>query len=216
MNNMKKRLIIICSSLLILTLCIGGTLAYFFDQQEVKNEFTVNDLGIGVDLTEPNWDPDKAVDIMPGDIIPKDPTITNEKDEAYARVIVTIQDKSGNVITDADQSAKIFSMLYYASSPITSKISTTQLAAYDRVNPAFELDTARSSNGIYYFNYKKIMVTGESSMLFTGVVVPFDWTQTDIDDIGNYDILVKVESIQAKNFDTAAEAFTALDTHVNP
>lgn len=72
---MKKKLLSLCLVLALALTAIGGTLAYFTDTTEaVKNEFTVGN--VDINLTEPNWQPGKIGNLMPGVNIAKDPTIT--------------------------------------------------------------------------------------------------------------------------------------------
>ena len=73
---MKRKILVTLSAcLLICTMVVGGTLAYFTDVTEEKeNVFTVG--GVDIDLEEPGWDEDKAHNIAPGVDFEKDPTIT--------------------------------------------------------------------------------------------------------------------------------------------
>lgn len=77
--NMKKKLVagglVACMGA---TLIGGATLAYFTDQKEANNVFTVGN--VGIKLTEPNWDATGANDAKeayPGEPLAKDPTVTN-------------------------------------------------------------------------------------------------------------------------------------------
>lgn len=73
---MKRKILVTLSAcLLICTMVVGGTLAYFTDVTEEKeNVFTVG--GVDIDLEEPNWKPDVDHNIAPGVDFIKDPTIT--------------------------------------------------------------------------------------------------------------------------------------------
>ncbi|MBP5730472.1 MAG: hypothetical protein J6X19_04620, partial [Clostridia bacterium] len=59
-----------------------------------------------------------------------------------------------------------------------------------------------------------ILEEGGKVALFTNLVVPTDWSQVQLDVVGAFKINVVVEAIQAKNFDTPAEAFAALDEEI--
>lgn len=83
---MKKSILI---SLLVLSLAallvVGGTMAWFTDDAEVKNEFTAGTVIVGIDEefeSDDNW--------APGDVTDKDVNIvyTGSKD-AYVRVSIT-------------------------------------------------------------------------------------------------------------------------------
>ena len=222
----KKKLTIMALALVVaFAIGIGWTLAYFHDEQQVVNPFTVAgnpssspDTGLNIDLTEPHWNIDKAQNMVPGDVVPKDPTVTNTLDISYVRFIVQLTDSDGTPITDPVRAAKIMSMIYYKVPDLTSKIDSAGLAALQRINPEFAPDTTRGGVGVYYYNYigdgtpaGAIMQHADVKTLFTGVAVPTEWTQADIDKIGNFNIVVNAQAIQAQNFTDATEAFAALD-----
>ena len=48
-------------------------------------------------------------------------------------------------------------------------------------------------------------------MLFSNIVIPTDWTQTEIDKVGDFQLVIKAEAIQATGFKSYTDAFTALD-----
>ncbi len=92
---MKKKVAIIATAVIIVAaLAVGGTLAFFTDKGTVQNVITMGD--VRIKLTEPAFD--EATDgalkmgsIMPGQIISKDPTITNTgSHDAYIRCKVTV------------------------------------------------------------------------------------------------------------------------------
>ncbi|MCL2352969.1 MAG: SipW-dependent-type signal peptide-containing protein [Firmicutes bacterium] len=252
---MKRKFVTIAAAaLLAASVGLGMSLAYFHDSKTVTNEFTSagnNDdgSGTGIGLEEPNWDPDNGSDILPGDVIPKDPTVTNLLGPSYVRFVVTVVDKdAGEVITDPARSAMIIKMLSYSDPVLTAddKISSAELESPDfvHINPEFALDAAKSGDGVYYYNFVgdgsgdnaaggAIMPgadaeTGEtvSKVLFNSVVVPTDWDQSDLlysapdpsadpplagsNGIGNFDIVVTAQAIQAQNL-TFATAFDAMD-----
>ncbi len=76
---------------LVATLTIGGTLAYFTDADEAQNVFTMGK--VDGELTEPSWNYDEEgiTDVMPGQEISKDPTLTlaDGSENAYVRFMVT-------------------------------------------------------------------------------------------------------------------------------
>jgi predicted ribosomally synthesized peptide with SipW-like signal peptide len=89
---MNKKKTIIAALVLLLLLAIGGVMAYFTDQEEVKNTFTVGK--VDITLTEPTWDSTgktKAESMMPGDVIEKDPTVTVASDSEDAWVFVKVE-----------------------------------------------------------------------------------------------------------------------------
>jgi len=72
---MNKRKTIIAAIILALVLAIGGTIAYFTDKDQAKNTFTIGK--VDIKLVEENWNPQDAKNMIPGDIVSKDPKIEN-------------------------------------------------------------------------------------------------------------------------------------------
>ena len=72
---MKKRKIILAAVALLALFFIGGTMAYFTDTTTVTNTFTLGNVQIS--LSEPSYNENAALALMPGAEIDKDPTITN-------------------------------------------------------------------------------------------------------------------------------------------
>lgn len=226
---------------LITSLSIGGTLAFLTDTEEVTNHFSVGDLDITID--EPEWDdegtpdddggtPDDPSDdtpgtpgdgenLVPGDTREKDPTITAVTGNSYMRVILTIQDKDGKAITDKKRLNYILDTVYYANPVLSedSSYSLTDLSKYNTINSDFTLVTDKSSSntnitGVYYYNYNKILEEGNSVKLFTNIVIPTDWNQTHLATLGEYQIEIYAQAIQADNFKNSTEAFDALDAEI--
>ena len=74
----KKTMIVILSTVLVVGLAAGATLAYFTATKTATNTFTVGN--VKITLTEPNWVSSGSVDApeaYPGEPLAKDPTITN-------------------------------------------------------------------------------------------------------------------------------------------
>lgn len=216
--SLKKRIAIVSCLVMVLALVVGGTLAYFYDADEATNVFSTADKdSVEIEVEEPDFDPEDGEDVLPGDTISKNPTVTNTgTEEVYVRFVVTLTDSDGTVITDAERAAKILEMIVYAASGLDTSTgySSSYISSLPRVNPSFTLDTSRGSTGIYYYNYNTTLKADESVVLFNYVVVPTDWTQDDLDLLGDFNIVVRAEAIQAANIASASDAFTALDTEV--
>lgn len=74
----KKVLATLAACAAAMTLMVGGTMAYLTDTETATNTFTVGK--VTVDLLEPNYPgngSDQTTDIIPGEEIPKDPTLKN-------------------------------------------------------------------------------------------------------------------------------------------
>lgn len=85
---MKKKIVTVCLAVaLMVTALIGGSLAYFTDEDTKDNTFTVGNVDIVLD--EPNWD-GPIDDAYPGQVLAKDPNVTNNGDNpCYVRIKVT-------------------------------------------------------------------------------------------------------------------------------
>lgn len=223
MESTKKKILIVCSLMMAAALAVGGTLAYFFDQGTAVNSFTTaggddEDTGVDIDIEEEDWDPEDGKDVIPGDTIAKNPTVTNNAGDVYMRFVVELTDENGDTITDATRANKILYMIRYTNGEAskTSKYTSTQMANWPTVNPSFTLDTSRGSTGLYYYNYNTVMTKDDTATLFDFVIVPTDWTQTDLDIVGDaFNIVVTGQAIQAANMSSADEAFSALDDEVS-
>lgn len=95
---MKKKLLAMCLVVaLAATAVIGGTLAYFTDNDAATNTFTVGN--VDIELTEPNWDDhgaDEADTVYPGEPLDKDPTVENiGNNPCFVRVSVSNLDQFG-------------------------------------------------------------------------------------------------------------------------
>ena len=225
MKRSEKIIIGILTLGLIAALCIGGTMAYMTDWEDKENTFTVGTLDVA--LEEKNWDAgDGGENVVPGDTFEKDPVIKGVKNDSYVRSRIIIKDSAGNVITDPGRLTLIRTMIKFDSTydAITQKNGTvivpgesyslSDISGLPMVNPAFtEVETGKA--GEYCYTYNNVLKEGENVALFTNVVVPTDWSQIQLDSAGAFGIDVIVEAIHAKNFENAAEAFSALDNEIS-
>ena len=80
-NNMKKRnmkkttakALVITGAICLAT--VGGVSAFLTDYDKATNQFTVGK--VDIDLDEPGWKPEDHTKLEPGEVISKDPQITN-------------------------------------------------------------------------------------------------------------------------------------------
>lgn len=99
---MKKKIVALCLVVaLAATAIIGGTLAYFTDNDAKTNTFTVGN--VDITLTEPNWvasGSSDAPEVYPGEALAKDPTVTNVgANPCFVRVKVQMPTGWENKIT---------------------------------------------------------------------------------------------------------------------
>ena len=221
---------------------MGNTMAYFTENAEKTNVFTTGDLDIG--LKEPEWNPEDkdGTNMYPGYTVYKNPTVKNitsdkqGEEPCYVRMCVDILDSQGKEIKDEDTLALIYKTIYFdnsfngtydktggkATGLIQERIpgyNLSQLAAYPMVNPLWTKDTIRSTASRLVFNYSGekgdgILNIGEESTLFTNVVIPTDWNQTEMQKIGEYQLKVTAQAIQSKGFANQSEAYRMLDEEI--
>ncbi|MCD7867831.1 MAG: SipW-dependent-type signal peptide-containing protein [Clostridiales bacterium] len=106
----KKMLKGIALAAVIVSLAVGGTMAYLTDYDSTVNEFTVGK--VDIELEEPNWDPDIPTKIEPTESIKKDPQIKNagtndafvylEVSIPIARVVVAKEDGTRKAAADTE------------------------------------------------------------------------------------------------------------------
>ncbi len=221
-NKTKKIVAAVLSAGIVASLAIGGTLAFLTSKASQTNTFTVGK--VNITLTEPKWDDTtNGKNEVPGKTEDKNPTVTISADSqtSYMRVKMQIVDgTTGAPITDAARLALIEDCIRYdaangtASAVLKDGSSYTKAAieALPAVNAGFTKDTARSSDGVYYYNFGTTVSAGDSNVLFTTIAIPSDYTNANLATMGNFKIVMEAQAIQAEGFADSAAAFTALQT----
>ena len=93
-NRKKNRRSIAVACAAAVLIVVGSTVAFFSSRDETTNRFAGSRLDII--LTETNWNPNEAVNVVPGDELPKNPRVTNnERTPGYIFMRVTVP--CGNV-----------------------------------------------------------------------------------------------------------------------
>lgn len=112
--NKKKILIALTAAALLVTLTIGGTLAYFTDSDERENVVTMGNVDIVLKETDEKTRDDGTIGldydhILPNQEIKKDPyvEIVNDSQDAWVRVKLTIADATGSArnMTEEEKTA---------------------------------------------------------------------------------------------------------------
>lgn len=241
MKRSKKILIGALTICTVAALSIGGTLAFLTDSEQVTNHFSMGDLDITID--EPHWDdkgtpgddggtpedpeddtppkPGDGKNLTPGDTRDKDPTVIAYDGDSYMRVIMTIEEvgeNDGKIITDPDRLKLILQTIRYAEDDAIKEgkgYSLEEISKYKTVNETlYTLDTKKSKDGIYYYNYNDIFKQGDEAILFSDVVIPTDWDRDELQKVGEYKIVLQAQAIQSAGFADAASAFDALDKEI--
>jgi len=219
----KKSLITMFLSLaLVAIIGTGATLAYLSaDSNEVKNTFTVGDGYDGenslfldehlidadnVATTTLTRDGNKYTKILPGDTLPKDPTVHfTVGPDSY--IFVKVTGMSEATVTGTQEA-------------LFTYLGSTLGGAWEKLN---HQDNTPGLNGVYVYqvngNYK--VEAGTSLVpLFTGVHLSFDMDKTQFDELkdednggvivkGINDIVIQAAAVQFDNV-TATDTKTAV------
>ncbi len=142
----KKNAIV--SLLLVAALVITGALAFLTAKDSAENEFTVGN--VAIDLTEPNWDESNGENIVAGQVIAKDPTITNTgRNDAYVYMMVEIPKVYKTDIVGADGTTvtneehyPLFSFAVNKGWTLVDSQTRTETDAYDYYLYAYNTELA--------------------------------------------------------------------------
>lgn len=240
MKKMGKKTVGMLAAVLVCTAGAYQTYSYFTEKEEVTNVFTVGDFAVS--LKESEWNPEDGdgVNMYPGYTVYKNPTVKNMTESGageqpcYLQMRMKIQNEKGEMITDQKTLAMIRKTIRYdktytgewdktgeADNLQQGKIpgySEGDMAEIPMVNPAFqEVDTGKA--GEYLFQYNGgdggIMKAGDEAVLFTNIVIPTNWKNKDMEQIGKFQIIVLAEAIQSNGFASAKDAFEVLGQSID-
>ncbi len=179
--------------------------------------------------------------LYPGCTVYKNPTIKNltsdknGEEPCYARIKVSILDSKEKLISSRAALDLIRKTIYFdktyngsydkkgtATGLVEGRVpgySLAELAQYPTVNPDFVLDETRSTDSVLVYNYMGengtgLLNTGKEATLFTTIVIPTDWNQTQFSVMGDFHLNIEAECIQSSGFADQADAFAALDREV--
>lgn len=194
---MKKKIAALCVVICMLAVAaIGGTLAYFTDNETATNVFTMGK--VDIELTETEWVAPDAV--YPGIAYEKNPVVKNVGDDsAWIRVDVTLSDAAAFVTAAGKYQITDLSVIF-------DEHDETKWTWAEIVQDA-EKDTLTYS---YYYN--DLLEAGESTdAIFTQVKIPGQFNNADMKAIGeNFTITIQAHAMQtADDYDTVQEAFAA-------
>ena len=201
---MDKRRVLVLALAVCLTaiLAIGGTLAYFTDQDSATNTFTMG-AGVSIDLFEHNADGKEVdertySDVVPGVAYDKDPTVRNTgSSDAWIRVNVTLTR---------------YSVFKAAAKEYSVTDLSTIFGGHDESKWTRAGITEGTDSITYSYYYNASVAPGASTVpLFTSVKIPGAFTGSDLEDLSSFEIRVTADAIQRDPFTSAAEAFAAFD-----
>lgn len=193
---MKKKItaIFLCVALVAIAI-VGASLAYFTDTDEKTNTFTVGNVDIV--LTEPEWDENQAK-LIPGRVIPKDPTITLENDSERAYTFMKVQ---------LSQDFMELIQTYYGTgfdfvNGFNNVVADWFILPEGYAPKVMSSDLSDRSVILGVLSPKD---PGDSVTYFKGVKVPADVEGEMIKENGSYEINITAYAIQAEGFEGTHE-----------
>lgn len=224
MKKFRKRAVLLGAlTLSVVTIGGVGSYAYFSDRSELVNDFTTGSLDLKV--TESLWsNTTDGKNMYPGYTTSKNPTVQNVTgmidNNAYVMATITAVDGAGRVITDKNRLDLIYTMIRYDASGNLQdgkKYSYDQINALPSVNPEWFLARRVLGDGqwVYYrsntLDSASEKDSGQSSTLFNRISVPYEWTQSHLDLIGDFSLKVEFSGIQSATFNSLSDAMDVLD-----
>ncbi len=225
MNLSKRKVLVVALAVCLVAILSIGTLAWFNYTDEVTNKFMVADSDqdgapdFAIDVKESATDEDgNKVDadgdeeydltdtgntytaIAPGDLIFKDPVVTNTGDYSqWVRV---------NLLISKDFADQIAQEQGVEAENIDMEILLPGFDSTMWDDSEFD-DAVYTDYYIYAYYYVNELGADESISVFTGVQIPEAFTQEDmVYGTDGFQIIVKADAIQSENIaDSAKEAF---------
>ena len=213
MKMTKKKVFVVALAICLLAVLSVGTLAWFTDKDEVDNYFQVSTdqaqkPNFRITLYETEVDPttnqfgdangngviDKVkgntyTNILPGDVLPKDPTVRNDGQyDQWVRIKVTLNDYDkwqAALGTDFD-----FRTLF--------SVSTSW--SFDTI---ITNETDKTLTLVYYLD-SKLTVGSTSDALFDTVTIPSDFTVDNMPT--DFNLKIVAEALQAEHTGTDAKS----------
>lgn len=221
----KRKIVLLASTLMMVAvLAVGGTLAYFQDDEAITNVFTVG--YVDIDLDE-NFEQNS--ELMPstgkdeeGNIenaVQKEVFVTNTgKNDAYVRVHIAIPQILDNGDPSFDAGKNVLHFNYDSECVGEGKWDWTKTTAapYEGDYNYYETTIEDIVYNVYVVTYEKALVKGETTVnAIHQVYLDARVTNEDIDRIDetlgkdNWQILVVAEGVQSAGF---SDAYDALNT----
>jgi hypothetical protein len=199
MNPRIRRMIGILSISILMLIAVQGTVAFrMVRTPSLDNLFDFKADGLQATLSEPNWDEDNALNIVPGSIIPKDPQITNTGDlDAWTAMKLTFcyGPEAGTRAGDPLDAGDLATVL----SAITIDWNTTNWSRFDDALPGdTQLPTALSQT---FFYHQILGSTGTTAPLFTVVTIKTTNTEATmmaLKAMGGFQIFVEGCAVQSE------------------
>mgnify|MGYP002567705482 CR=1 FL=1 len=192
-NSLKK---IVISCVCLVALVVAGVFAYLTATDTVENKFSVA-TELDIEVVEPNWNPDNAVDLLPTEEVAKDPAIHNKTDKdmwVFADVVIPTKD----IVTAKTDGTKLPS-------------GVTELFTFD-ANPGWTLaDKIVNDDDTVTYRYifdEAVAGNATTDSIFNSVkVCNYVDEQFDTQSAAK-SIFINGYGIQKQGFDTPSDAYT--------
>ena len=219
MKKSKAILMVVCAMLLVAA-SVMGTLAYLTSTDEVVNTFSVGKVKITLDEAKVGED-GKALTgeaaarvkgnnyhLLPGHEYDKDPTVTVKagSDESYIRMMVTVTFK--NELTDTLLATNLDNI--FTGYDATEWIRNDKTVSADNKTITYEYRYFETVAGAKNAEGKDI--NNVLPALFTGISVPDNYTENEINILNGMEIAITAEAIQADGFTDADDAWDNFPT----
>lgn len=194
--GLKKKIAILTTVAVLSVIAVGTTLALFTSRGEFTNIITMGN--VGITLTEPmftaNTEGENTVeDVVPNQVIVKDPLVTVEDDseDVYVRVEVTI---AGD-LTDIEEEQLLANLTLNQGT-----VDTPDDVAIGTLDSVWYL----SDDGYYYYRpdvldeTAGILSAGEERYVFDSVRIPETWSN----EVAGKEFVISITAyaVQADNF----------------
>ena len=182
---MKNRKLVkgIALAAVITALAAGGTAAYLTDFETATNSFTVGK--VDIDLDEPNWKPEDNTDLVPTQVIRKDPYVS-KKGVNEALVYLEVSVPVRNVITAAKDGTR-------------NALAKTELFSFTKNKDWTQLErTEVGQNMVYTYAYNHILKPGTKTTALFDTVTFANIIEGQLD-TQQIDMPVRAYAIQATN-----------------
>ncbi len=216
MKMTKKKVFVAALAICLVAIISMGTLAWFNASDDIVNNFKVatdetDDPTFTVQVSETDLNGQTTTvgntyyDVVPGDVIDKDPTITNTGDYTqWIRVSVTMTKANywetfGGSLAFTD----IFAGSTYDLAANVGNSEAKWLLVEDAVEPNAD------GTAVWYLYLNRELGAGSDEVLFEKVNIEEDFTLEEVMSFaGEFSITVKADALQRDNTgDNAVEAF---------
>jgi predicted ribosomally synthesized peptide with SipW-like signal peptide len=220
MKMTKKKVFVAALAICLVAIISMGTLAWFNATDDITNNFKVatnennTNPTFSVKVSETDLDGNETeagvtyYDVLPGDVINKDPKITNTGDYTqWIRVSVTMT--KANYWKAFGGSLKFTDIFEGSTYDYASNVGTAT-EKWLLVNNAVAPDA--NGNAVWYLYLNREFAPGSDEVLFTKVNIDEDFTLDEIESLGGeFGITVKADAVQRDNTgNNAVEAFTTV------